>query len=429
MARGIKIIVLFVIFVLLGAMWGCGSKKAPFSAARSEYGSIRVAAIIARPSSLAKAGAVEQTVWNRLIIRITSPDMDTVSDTTTVSTSQSALVKSITKVRAGAGRMVEAWTENSTNGKIIHVASAQSVDVSENGVSDLNLELDPVKGSIYFDFWNIDTRVDTVAVMFCSATDTLKVRGGKAAGGRITLSIDYIPDNMNGTIMVYGMDYGVVPADTLYRYSQAYLFQADADSSLHASFKVYPGSINFEITFNLPGVTVVQGFMNDQEALDSVEKGPLYISEILYAVDDSEYVEIYNPLSRDTTFDTLILEVNDVYRKFPNVTIKADGFFVVGRKALPFADTWHSTASALDLASTGEFIALRGKDSTLMDCVYFTGSTNTQEWPVISSSQKASMVLDSLGGPGYNNYGKNWVAAMTPIPGTGLKGTPRTRGR
>jgi hypothetical protein len=407
----------------------CGSKNNPLKTRAPQAGTVRVAAIIARPASLAKAQSVEQTVWTRIIIRISAPDMDPLSDTTNISTSQTALVKSISKVRAGNGRQVEAWTENASNGKIIHTSTSQSVNVSENAISDLSVELKPIKGSIYFDFWNIDTRIDTVEALFISGTDTMKARGGKAPGSRITLCIDYIPDGTNGTIRVYGIDCGTSPWDTLYRYGQAYFFKADADSSFHASFKVYPGSVNFSITFNLPGVTVVQGYMNDTQALDSTEQGPVYISEIMYAVDDSEYIEIYNPLSKDTTFDTLILEVNDVYRRFFNITVPADSLFVIGRKALPFADTYHATASALDLASTGEFIALRKKDSTLMDCVYFTGSNSTQEWPAVSSSQRASIVLDSLGGPAYNNYGKHWTAAITPVPGTGLKGTPRTRGR
>jgi hypothetical protein len=414
--------------ITLACLVSCGKKAVSVSPLISGYGSIRLSISIAKPAALAKASQSLQTTWNKLIIRVSAPDMDTLTDTTDLSTSQLALIKSLASVKAGSERKVEVWTENSANQAVIHVCGPQAVSVTEGGATDLNLTLRPVKGSIYFDFWNIDSRIDTITARFRTATDTLTVRGVKAPGSRALLSIDYIPDGWNGTIEVLGIDCGATPWDTLYRYSRPYLFLANADSCFYASFKVYPGTINFDITFNLPGITVVQGYMNDKESLDSTEQGPVYISEIMYAVDDSEYVEIYNPLASDAVFDTLIVEVKGVYRKFPNVTVKAGGFFVIGRKALPFADAFHPTASALDLTSAGEFVALRKKDSTLVDCVYFTGGGNSQEWPVIGSSQRASIALDSLGGAGYNNFGKHWVAAVTPIPGTGLKGTPGQAG-
>ncbi len=414
-------VVTFAFSIMLAS---CGNKSALLSQGPQGYGDLGISINLIKPSSLAKSAKTEATIWNKLITQITALDMDTIRDTTTITSSQLAIVKTISGIKAGENRKIEAWTINSTNNKIIHSSTPITTIIIENKTNNINITLNPVAGSIYFNFWEIDSRIDSVVVLFCTATDTLAACGGILSGSRIMLNIDYIPDNSHGTIKVFGIDYTAPLYDTLYVFSQDYLFKANTDSTLPVQFKSLPGSVNFNITFSLPGNTVVHGYMNGKQFLDSTELGPIYITEIMYAVNDSEYVEIHNPLSNEVVFDTLILEVNNTFRKFTNVTIKPDGYFVIGRKAMPFVDSYHPTTSALDLSSTGEFISLRNKDSSLIDCVFFTGSSNSEGWPVISSSQKASIVLDSLAGPEYNNHGENWVAATTPIPGTGLKGTP-----
>jgi hypothetical protein len=168
------------------------------------------------------------------------------------------------------------------------------------------------------------------------------------------------------------------------------------------------------------------------------EKGPLIITEIMYGANDSEYVEVYNTLSRDTVFDTLILDIDGSLRYFASVSCKAKGFFVFGRKSLPWVDATHSVSSALDLPSGGNAtIMLRAKDLSIMDLVSFQGGTNKQEWPGISG--KKSIVLDSLvSDPTYNNFGKNWLPAQTAInqvdpryssPATSQCGTPGYGGK
>jgi hypothetical protein len=155
----------------------------------------------------------------------------------------------------------------------------------------------------------------------------------------------------------------------------------------------------------------------------------------MYAANDSEYIEIYNPLN--TAFnDSLIVEIDGTCRSFGIVGIAPKSFFVIGRQNLPWADTYHSVSSALDLSSTGNWLSLRSKASgdTVLDWVAFTGGSNAQEWPNFGSAKK-SIVLDSLiPDPAYNNYGRNWAAAQTQIKqlftsvSTEQYGTPKNKG-
>jgi hypothetical protein len=268
-----------------------------------------------------------------------------------------------------------------------------------------------------------------VSAEFVTPTHIYQSRQAVASGRRIQLSLDYVPDNTNGTLSVYGINTDVNPEDTLYAYSTPFSFQSGADTTQAIHFTVSPGGISLDMDLLQPGVSLAGGYMNHSDNLDTLETGPVYISEILYSANDSEYIEIYNPGSADTTFDTLIVEVNNTYRYFETITVKADSFLVIGRQALPFAHVYHPVKSALDLASTFEFIALRKKDSTLMDWVAFTGSSNDQQWPTMSSSAKTAIALNSLpADPKYNNYGRHWIKAESNIPSTGLKGTPGTSG-
>jgi hypothetical protein len=155
----------------------------------------------------------------------------------------------------------------------------------------------------------------------------------------------------------------------------------------------------------------------------------------MYNANDSEYVEIYNP-AESVYADSLILELDGVVRSLGIVSIQPKGFFVVGRRSLPWADTYPSLSSALDLSSGGNWISLRSRagGDTVMDWVAFCGGSNSQEWPNLGTAKK-SIVLDSLiADPAYNNYGRNWTNAQTlisqlyPSVSTGQYGTPKSKG-
>ncbi|MFH0919256.1 MAG: hypothetical protein V1913_02755 [Fibrobacterota bacterium] len=414
--RTLALIVLPIIFS------ACGSKAGPLNAA-PETGTLLLSVSLVAPAQSALARA-SQTSGNRLILLIDAPDMAPLVDTITLTPGQAAVSHAISGVTPGSDRRIMVWTANAANGLTVHSPVIKTVDVTAGGTAALSLTLLPSRGSIYFSFHDIDKKVDSVAILFAVTADTFRTKAAVAAGNQIQLSLDYIPDNTSGTLFVYGIRDTLPTPDTLYRFTRSYRFHAGLDSTLSAAFSVTPGGFSLTVSAALPGVTLVEGAMNSGALRDSTEAGPLFISEIMYNTNDSEYVEVYNPGLADVVFDTLILEVNNKYWKFTNVTVPANDFLVIGRHAYPYADIWHTTLTALDLASTYEYIALRQKDSTLMDAIAFTGSTNALEWPVLPSGAKASIELDSLGGPGYNNYGKNWRPATTLIPGTGMKGTP-----
>lgn len=421
-----------IFLVLMVGLMQCGTnpgKATLLSPDLEMAGSVRITSAIIRTASAPKLAKSLKTTWNLLFSEITAPDIDTLRDSIQVSDTSVVYSFSFPSVKAGNGRKISVWTMNGANRCIIHSAPSKTIDIPEGRTAYASFTLKPVQGSIYFTFSSIDPRIDTISTFFMSAAETLQAKGPNIAGNRILLSLDYIPDNSYGTVAAFGIDYAVVPPETLFSWQKSYLFRADCDSTLTAAFSSKPGTVGMDIALLIPGVTLVQGYMNSNPPLDTVQAGPLYISEIMYSADDSEYIEIHNPTTADIILDTLILEVNEILRKFPAVHIPANGFYVIGRQALPFANAWHPTKSALDLASTWEFIALRNNDGTLMDCVSFTGSANAMDWPVAGSSSKIAMVLNSLSGPLSNDLGKNWTLALTPIPSTGLKGTPGTAGR
>jgi hypothetical protein len=248
------------------------------------------------------------------------------------------------------------------------------------------------------------------------------------------LSIDNVPDSANGELCITGLGTAL---DTLYHHCCAMTFHALKDTTFSLQTSKVSTSISVAITAGVPGATVVTASM-DVNKIIGKESGPLIISEIMYTANDSEYIEIYNPMDRDSTFDTLFMDIDGTYRLFTNVTIPARGFYVFGRKFLPWVNTVHPVAAALDLLSGGgNAIALRAKDSSAMDWVAFLGGNNDQQWPNITGGKK-SIVLDTLtGDPRYNNYGKHWTAATSSInavdskyafPQTNQCGTPGFKG-
>ena len=83
------------------------------------------------------------------------------------------------------------------------------------------------------------------------------------------------------------------------------------------------------------------------------EQGDLVITEIMYAANDSEYIEIYNPQEADVTYDSIYIDIDGTRRLFTDVSIGAQSCFVFGRQTLPWADAAHSVKSALDLSGNG----------------------------------------------------------------------------
>lgn len=360
-------------------------------------------------NGLGKTDNAKATIWDSLVVRVSSEaaDIDTILKTFKFTGVDSSINCSISDVPAGKARVVEAWTKTA-GGLIIQSGGAKKVDISSGETKYVTFDLMPRRGSIYVNCIDLPTTISHICAAFAfGISETLSVCENRST--KTYLSIDNIPDSSKGTLFIVGLG---IAGDTLYRSSMPLIFYAFQNATYSAQVPKVTTGLTIGITAQQTGETVVSVSLGGKKPFD-VEKGPLIISEIMYNTNDSEYIEVYNPLGKDTTFDTLILDIDGVFRYFTNVPIKSKGFFVFGRKSLPWVNATHPVTSALDLSSTGNWITIRAKDSSAMDWVAYIGASNDQGWPNIGSAKK-SIILDSLiSDPTYNNYGPHWTTAKT----------------
>ena len=390
------------------------------------------AQVVKQINGLAKSNSIKVTTWDSLVVRISSADIDTIRKAFKFNGGDSLITFTVSDVPAGKARLIEAWTKNMNN-LVIHSSDNKKIDFASGEIKPVEFILFPKRGSIYINITDIPATIDHISASFLfGISETLSVSQKRST--KTYLTIDNVPDSAAGTLSITGIS---AEGDTLYRSSMPLVFYACQNATYSALVTKVKTGISLGITAQTPAATVVSASMGVKKPFD-LENGPLIISEIMYGANDSEYVEVYNPLEKDTTFDTLILDIDGVYRFFTNITVKSKGFFVFGRKNLPWVNTVHPVSSALDLSSSGgNWITVRAKDSTAMDWVAFGGGSNDQGWPNIGTAKK-SIILDSLvSDPAYNNYGAHWMAAKTPInqvnpayslPITSQCGTPGAAG-
>jgi hypothetical protein len=390
-------------------------------------GSLELWVSVTKPQGqgvLAKESGAMATIWDSCVVKISAPDMDTLDTTFRFSPLEPYGSVSLDDVPAGKQRTVEVFTKTKAN-LVVHVSTPQVVDISAAEKKVLDFRLVPTLGSIYIDLTNIPTSIKRV----CAAFGGLSSCEDRAT--KLYLSIDNIPDRTSDSLVVQGTDSS---GAVLYRSTLWLVFSVARDTTLATQFCRISTNVSLTISAQFPGATVVSGFVGNARTI-ACETGRLIISEIMYNANDSEYIEVYNP-STAAYADSLFVEIDGTCRPLGVVAIQPKGFFVVGRRSLPWADAFPSLSSALDLSSGGNWLCLRSRASgdTVQDWVSFTGSSNNQEWPNLGSAKK-SIVLDSLStDPGYNNYGRNWAAAQTMIsagyPGisTGQYGTPKSSG-
>ena len=421
--------------VLACFICNCGTNPARSSQRGS--GQLQVWAHVPAQNGLSKCAKTTATTWDSLVVRITSSDMDTLQRSFPFASSDAYVNCTLSDVPAGKGRCIDVWTKN-RGGVLIHAGVRKKTDIASGEIILLDFSLTPKRGSIYVDISNIPvTRgADTIVRVFAAFRFNSQMVSDSAVRGKsVFLSLDNIPDSASGIVDIWGIGSAM---DTLYRCSCPLTFLASRDTTFSIKATTVSTGVSLNLSVANPGVTVITTSL-DTGKIIGPEHGPLIISEIMYAANDSEYIEVYNPLDKDSAFDTLILDIDGTYRSFSPVTVPAHGFFVFGRKNLPWVNAVHPVSSALDLLSGGgNCLVLRAKDSTVMDWVTFLGAGNTQGWPSVGSAKKA-IVLDSLcDDPTYNNYGKHWVAATTAInltdpknavPVTAQCGTPGFRGR
>lgn len=364
----------------------------------------------------------KEITWNKLVVIVSADDMDTVRDTFDIAMAQQYTVGTITGIPPGDNRLVTAWTLNDSN-IIVHEGSVSNITLTSGEIETIPLTLFPICGSIYINLAKLPDDVEVVTASFRWDDDTVSVAENKS--GLMYLSLDYIPDSTFGTLTVSGLN----AADSvLYSDSVSFTYYVNRDTTISIQFIADPSGLNMEVTVIKSGVTLISGFMGSS-TLTGPETGPLYISEIMYyAVGDSDYIEIHNPMSNTVTINELLLEVvstSTISRKtFYNVSIPANDFFVIGDSDAP--SDWTDTTVTLDLPTTGRWIILRNAaDSSIIDWISYMGSG--QDWP--EKANNYAIVLDSLTTDvTYNNYGKNWLKAITEIDTSHHYGTPGQSG-
>lgn len=412
-----KLSTLILIASLLTTQFNCGTLSSDND--QNQIGSANILVWINKTFTSKQTSGLRETTWNKLVIMISAADMDTVIDTFPVTMNQPFNSFTLENIPAGTNRCIAAWTIDLT-GDTIHGIDTSNVTIEPAKTTQVLFELIPVKGSLYCVLTEIPTSVDSVYFGYYANALSWETKDKRAS--KLNLTLDKIPYGTTGTLSIVGYN---TQKDTVASWKKSNFIFNNTNTTLQASF-ISIGHVGLSVTIHTPGVTVILGIMDTTDSLED-EQGGLLISEIMYAANDSEYVELYNP-NAVAYDDTIILQLDNGTCRNYIVTIPPKEFFVLGRRALPWADTYHPTTSALDLASTsGNWITIRAKDSTVIDIAAFQSGSNAQGWPDFSTSQKQSIALDSLpDNPEYNNYGKNWVSAVSRIDAsvTQQLGTP-----
>jgi hypothetical protein len=418
-----KAVLIFLAGVCAIVLSSCG-KMNTTGVNSHEEGSLCLNLRIVKPSATALA-KTSATQWDSIIIIVSGPEMVSTRRAIKVDASRSSIIDTLNSIPAGTNRSVEVTTKN-TAGITVHTAAIRTTDLAAGEVKNLSFLLSPQAGSIYVDLTDIPTAVDSIWASFISGTTVVGSAREKRESKKF-MSIDYIPDGTSGRLLIAGYD--IETKDTLYQSQVNLTFSVNQNITVTAPFSAEPSVIVADIAMQEPGVTLVNGQMLSGDSVGR-EYGPLMITEVMYAVEDSEYIELYNYTNSDTTFDTLVVDIDGTDRKFASISIPAKGFFVIGRKALPWANSFHPTSSALNLSSTtGNWITVKTKTGRIIDWIAIASGTNAQQWPKVTGS--AAIVLDSLpADPAYNNYGMNWLPATSKVdPSLNQLGTPGKAGK
>jgi hypothetical protein len=390
-------------------------------------GSAEIWASLEKPQAqnvAAKTKACQATTWDSLVVRVLATDMDTMRKAYKFNQSDPYISVPMENLPAGKNRLFEVFTKTKSN-VIIHTSQSQTVDISSLEKKVLEFKLVPEKGSVYIDISNIPTSVKRI----CATYGGFSCCEDRAT--KLYLSIDNVPDKTSDSLIMEGTD---TAGTLIYRSALWFAFSVLRDTSVTSKFYRLTTGVLLNVTAQIPAATVVSANVGSEKTIVH-ETGRLIISEIMYAANDSEYVELYNP-STSAYSDSLILEIDGTCRLFGVTSIGSQSYFVIGRKNLAWADTYHAVAGALDLSSSGNWLCLRAKAAgdTVIDWVAFAAGSNVQEWPNLGALKK-SIALDSLSpDPTYNNFGRNWKSAQTqiqqlfPSVSTEQFGTPANKG-
>ncbi|MFP4163737.1 MAG: lamin tail domain-containing protein [Chitinispirillaceae bacterium] len=390
---------------------------------QSDNGQLEIRTRINNPS-LAKSAQSLQTKADSVIIEISAEDMTTIRIARKIDFTKPALIDTVHDIPAGSNRRIAVKGVNQETVTHIDSESKRTADINPGQISVLNVELIPAAGSIYISLGSVPTLADSVYARFFLSSGDLLYETRVGRDPKVFFSIDNIPHNTEGTLeVILTKDNVDESKDTLYTASEEMVFDSRSVNSVDLQFMEKGGSIDCSVSIQEPGITLAS-YDFDTDLFATSESGELLITEIMYAANDSEYIELRNMSGQTVSFDTLIIDIDGgTPRKFPDIHILADSFLVIGRKDLPYVDMFHSTQSALDLSSNGNWITVRKNDGSVIDQVIFTGNTNDQEWPSFSGKKSIELISDDSD-PIENNLGRNWFVATELIEGLVQCGTP-----
>lgn len=399
---------------------GCG-RNHPTSTQPTGTVVVRTRPVVAELSKTAL------TTFDTLVVTVTGDAMDPVELRRAVGASNFILVDTLEGIPAGDGRVVSACTI-SKNGLTVNVSSDVVVGtIDPDELVRVDLLLEAVRGTLGFQILTPDT-VTEILACFTAVGESPLCASQVVSGNKTALTIDYVPMDAAGIVDVAGLD---VLGDTVYFATYSWEPGSGQDSTLRPVFTDRMGSLDVSLGIERTPVALSIAAMDEKSPFDE-ENGPIVISEIMYNANSFEYLELYNPLSRDTLIDTLMIQLDTgpIYR-YEGIAISAGGFVVVGRDLYAWADYFNASTGDLDFNGTRcNWVRLYSKDTTLIDLVPLPPRSNDLGWPNPGTSKNAIVCRASALDVNRNNVGSNWVEAESMIAGTDpvQKGTPGEAG-
>ncbi|MCX7726428.1 MAG: lamin tail domain-containing protein [Chitinispirillaceae bacterium] len=371
-------------------------------------------------NAIAKKEERHITTYDSLVVEVSGTDLETIRYAKPIKSDLPFVKDTITKIPAGNNRALRIITINK-NGEIIHKDSAEIryINILPNTLNLLQVFLIPIKGSIYIQLGGIPVSVDSILATFTDKNGN-KWRSVVKREPKVSISIDNIPDKSEGNLVVSAFTVG---GDTLYRAQKEIKIDTRKNNIVNLSFEQIVSGVEISVSLQKPAVVAAFGSIGKMVVAEE-ESGELIITEIMYSVNDSEYIELYNPSTVEKSIDTLYIDIDGDKILFTEIKIPAKGFYVIGRQSLPWVDNWTSVKNALDLSTvSGNWITLISKEGKIIDQVIFTAGKNSIEWPYTNGKSSICLKKEFFSAID-NNYGFNWEIAQSFIEGTTLQGTP-----
>jgi hypothetical protein len=409
----VRLCAVSVVSVMIISMnMSCGN--APTKVERCSTGALEVQ--IQVRSELAKQVKTKATTYDSLVIELTDEDGEELRFVQSIDPTRTTIVDTISNLSTGVDYAVRITTINE-GGRVIHedANGVRTVRINQDVVSLLQVVLVPVSGSIYLQIADIPTSVDSLILEFQAENGGVWEKRIDRSR-KIYTSLDNIPHETRGMLYVAAIGEN---GDTLFSADAEVIIDAHTVSGvvqLDFSEASEAGGLALNGTLVLPGAGIVTASLGDVVAAVE-ESGELIITEIMYAANDSEYIELFNPSEGDLVFDTLIVDIDGTSRIYTDVAIGAGSYLTIGRCVLPWIDLVPASTGVMDLSGNGNWLTVSLSDGTIIDQVAFTGGRNDLEWPRVSGKRAICLNGESYSSSS-NNFGRNWFTASELIDGS-----------